>query len=77
MSGGRALRFKMFRALGGSDEHLMEAAINKWLAAAHARGVDVIRTETALCSVGGAEDIYQHVVISVWYSEPSARDAAG
>jgi hypothetical protein len=63
-----ALQMKLFRALGGEEQRSLSRDVNTWLANARAQGIEVVKTETAMCSVGASEDIFQHMVVVVWYS---------
>jgi hypothetical protein len=72
MSVRHPLQMKCFRAFGGEEQRQLTRTVNAWLADAHAQGLEVVSTETVMCSVGGSEEIYQHMTVVVWYSRAAA-----
>jgi len=72
------MRLVMFRGFGGDGIGKVEREVNDWLASN--KKASVVKTETATTSVGNLhEEIYQCVVVSVWYeprgTKPAAEDA--
>ncbi len=64
----KTLRLKLFRAFGGDGEFDLQREVNSWLASATDEGIKIEKTETAMCSIGSDTEIYQHVLVSVWYT---------
>ncbi len=75
MSGANPLQMKLFRAFGGEEQLRLQHHINTWLADAHTRGLEIVKTETALCSIGASEEIYQNTLVVVWYRRATENGA--
>ena len=64
----KTLRLKLFRAFGANEEQNIQREVNAWLASADDQGNKIEKMETTMCSIGCDTDIYQHLVISIWYT---------
>ncbi len=69
----KTLRLRLFCAFGGEGESTLQRHVNSWLESAADQGIKVEKTEIAMCSVGCGTEIYQHLVVSIWYT--TGRDA--
>ncbi len=72
----KTLRLKLFRAFGADEELSLQREVNSWLASAADQGNKIEKMETTMCSIGCDTEIYQHLVVSIWYTEIRSADRA-
>lgn len=60
------MKLKIFQESGARGVEKLEEEINAWL---KRQDVEIRRTETALCGLGESGEVYQGIVISVWYDD--------
>lgn len=63
------VKLKTFKGTTWDGVEVLQDSVNRWLAAERP---DVVKTETTACSIGCSEELYQFVLISIWY-EPAPK----
>jgi hypothetical protein len=61
------MKVKLFQGSGYEGNLKATREANAWLAANDA--IWIINTQTAMCSIGSSEEIYQHFVITIFYDD--------
>lgn len=60
---------KIFKDSGDDGIGRIQLAVNDWID--EESDVEIVSTETCMCSVGTQHEMYQCIVICVWYREIS------
>lgn len=59
------MQVKVFTAFGEAGIEKIEEEVNEWLH--ENEDIEAIKTETCMCSVGSTSELYQCIVITVWW----------